>query len=139
MGISYYIYPGLSIGLISFIESQIPIIFGVTLAETMVRCRERRLVIPRQAYLTAMCRFCGYTEHGFAKILFERFRFSYDHATINHAKNVIEDVYLPRKVVDNKDKIYAEMVNQFWMSVQNEYQKNKVINDENYRSSRASK
>jgi chromosomal replication initiation ATPase DnaA len=122
-----YLYPGLPHDLSAFIENQLYKVFGVTLTEVMVKTRKKNIVVPRQVYLTAMCRFCGATEHGFPAILWDRFRFSLNHSTLHHCKDVIEKVFLPRKVMFDIDIQYAELVNQFWSEVQKESKRIKSL------------
>jgi hypothetical protein len=130
MEVSPYSAPGLEMPIDIFIEQQVLNIFGLTLDQIMIKCREKRLVVPRQAYVAAMCRYNKNTQWGMSVLLYDRFQLSYDHSTINHAEVTIEEVYLPGKVSNATDKVYAKKVQEFFAIIQSEYDHQQTLKNE---------
>lgn len=137
MELSPYSIPGIHIEIPVFIEQQIEKIFGLSLGQIMIKCREKRLVVPRQAYVAAMCRYNKCTQEGISVLLWEKYRLHYDHATVHHAEETIEQVYLPGKVSNVTDIIYAQKVQQFYKNIQDEWMRQQSLKHENNSTVRA--
>jgi hypothetical protein len=123
MELSFYSIPGIEEPMDQFIERTLVSVFGVPMENIMIKKRSKHLVIPRMSYVTAMCRYNGNTQWGMSSLIFDRWGINYDHSTVHHAEETIEGVYLPGKVSNATDRIFAGKVQEFFEIVKSEYKR----------------
>ena len=104
-----------------YIEEATLFVFGYTLNQIMIKCREKIFVVPRQAYFTARSKYTKCTLKELCEEMFDDYGFVIDHATIIHCKHVVDDVFLPGNVVTKADKEFARRVQRFMALVEAKY------------------
>ena len=111
-----------------FIKETFVKVFDVQLEQVMYKCREKVVLVPRQAYCTAMSRFSKISLVGLSIEIYDEYSFFIDHATIINARRAIDNVYINGRVITKIDKYYAQKVQRFMALVEAEYNRLDAIN-----------